>query len=31
MLVFGVTRVAQADPDAERKDLRQRAASAPLV
>ncbi len=26
MLVFGVTRVAQADPDAERKDLRQRAA-----
>ena len=25
MLVFGVTRVAQADPDAERKDLRQRA------
>jgi S-DNA-T family DNA segregation ATPase FtsK/SpoIIIE len=26
MLVFGVTRVAQADPDIERKDLRQRAA-----
>ncbi|ATC33661.1 DNA translocase FtsK [Caulobacter vibrioides] len=25
MLVFGVTRVAQADPDAERRDLRQRA------
>ena len=25
MLVFGVTRVAQADPDAERNDLRQRA------
>lgn len=25
MLVFGVTRVAQADPDAERKDLRMRA------
>ena len=25
MLVFGVTRVAQADPDADRRDLRQRA------
>jgi len=30
MLVFGVTRVAQADPDAERKDLRQRAIVAAL-
>jgi DNA segregation ATPase FtsK/SpoIIIE, S-DNA-T family len=30
MLVFGVTRVAQADPDAERKDLRQRAGAGAL-
>jgi S-DNA-T family DNA segregation ATPase FtsK/SpoIIIE len=29
MLVFGVTRVAQADPDAERKDLRRARSSAP--